>query len=75
MASIPNARRYDRGSHKRGRRTTGSATAQPAQQDATATGSGWFVAATLAGLGVLYLVGGPWAAVIGGISLVWLLSS
>ena len=74
MANIPNARRYDSGIHNRGRRTA-SATARPTQQDATATGSGWFVAATLAGLGVLYLVGGPWAAVIGGISLVWLLSS
>ena len=74
MANIPNPRRYDSGIHNPRRGAT-PGTARPAPEDAMATGAGWVVAATLAGLGVLYLTGGPWAAVIGGVSLVSLLAS
>ena len=59
MANIPNARRYDSGIHNPGRGAP-PGTARPAPQDATATGAGWAVAATLAGLGVLCLIEGPW---------------
>ncbi|MEA3642585.1 MAG: hypothetical protein VBE63_21970 [Lamprobacter sp.] len=74
MANIPNARRYSSHIHNAHRGTT-SATARPAQPDAAAAGVGWGVAATVVGLGVLYLVGGSWAVLLGGISLIWLLSS
>jgi hypothetical protein len=68
MAKIPNAGDYRTrtGQHEQGRRPAPTHRPQPA--NTAASNLGGFLGA-LTGTGLLYLIGGPWVALIGGVAL------
>lgn len=73
MANIPHAHQY----RTRANPTTEQPShpqATPATPERPQTGDGSLMG-TLAGAGILYLVGGPWTALIGGLTLAALLFS